>query len=137
MIWIATATMLAVFEMLTGTFYLLVLALGAAAGAAVAGMGASITVQLGAAAVITALGWGALYKFGPRFTRREASGNPDVNPDIGAIVRITEVSDTGTHKVTYRGTTWTARVEHTSAELNRDYIIARVEGATLILHAKH
>ena len=85
MIWIGVATVLAVLEMMSGTFYLLVLALGAAAGACVAGLEGGVSAQLGAAALITAAGWGALYKFGPHLTRREASSNPDVNDVLHSL----------------------------------------------------
>ena len=136
MFWIITATCLAVLEMLSGTFYLLVLAVGAGVGAAVAGLGAGLAIQVSAVALVTASGWVALYKFGPHQSRREAASNPDVNPDIGAVVRIAQLSDTGIHKVLYRGTSWGARVEQGQGATGQDYTIVRVEGAVLILCAK-
>lgn len=136
MIWLALAALFAVIEMTSGTFYLLVLSLGAMAGAAAAGLEWQIALQLGVAAITTGLGWAVLYKYGPRLSRRDAASSPDVNPDIGAAVRLSSLGNAGQHQVNYRGAHWAARVEGGVADLTRDYTIVRVEGAVLILKPK-
>ena len=96
-------------ELFTGTFYLLMVALGLAAGALAAHGGLGLTGQLVAAAVVgagavavwTALRW------------RNASSLPagarrDVNLDIGEVVQVAAWEADGTAHVQYRGARWTA-----------------------------
>lgn len=96
-------------ELLTGTFYLLMVALGLAAGAVAAHLGGGLAAQLVTAA---AVGGGAValcYRL-----RRNAPGrlparaNRDVNLDIGALLQIDGWAADGTAQVKYRGAMWTA-----------------------------
>jgi membrane protein implicated in regulation of membrane protease activity len=134
-IWIALAALSAAMEMITGTFYLLVAALGAGAGAMVAYAGLSIAVQIGVAAVVSLAGWGLLYQFGPQQSRKDHRSNPDVNPDIGATVRLAHIKHDAA-VVEYRGALWAAEVENGPPDLHQNYVIIRVEGAKLILAPK-
>lgn len=136
LIWIIFATIMAVVEMMSGTFYLLILAGGALAGGAVAGLGLSTSVQILCATLVTLAGWVLLYKFGPQLARAEAHKSADVNPDIGATVRLSELNVAGEQRVMYRGASWAARLDGATPELNRDYVIVSVEGAKLILAPK-
>lgn len=96
-------------ELLTGTFYLLMLAIGMVAGALAAHLGANLVVQIAVAAVV---GGGAvvLWHWSPRNQRREpqAQANPNVNMDIGETVHIAAWDADGTASVHYRGAHWTA-----------------------------
>lgn len=96
-------------ELLTGTFYLLMLAIGMVAGALAAHLGANLVVQIAVAAVV---GGGAvvLWHWSPRNQRREpqAQANPNVNMDIGETVHIAAWNTDGTASVHYRGAHWTA-----------------------------
>ncbi len=96
-------------ELLTGTFYLLMLAIGMAAAAVAAHMGASQIVQL---VVAAAVGGGAVVAW---HLKRQASrpeppaqSNPNVNLDIGESVQISAWNPDGTASVQYRGAHWTA-----------------------------
>jgi membrane protein implicated in regulation of membrane protease activity len=95
-------------ELITGTFYLLMLAVGLAAGALAAHAGAGVTAQLVAAAVV---GCGAVV--GWHFKRsREPSGTPaeanrDVNMDVGESVQVEAWGADNTASVRYRGANWT------------------------------
>ena len=106
--WLLTGTAVAV-ELVTGTFYLLMLAIGMAAGALAAHVGAPMTAQLITAA---AVGGGAVAAW--RFQRRKhppepvASANRDVNLDIGETVHIDAWNPDGTASIKYRGANWTA-----------------------------
>lgn len=94
-------------ELATGTFYLIMLAVGLAAGALAAHLGASITGQLVAAAVVGGGAVSALYVFRRRHPRRApAAANPDVNLDIGETVHVTAWSADGTASARYRGANW-------------------------------
>lgn len=96
-------------ELLTGTFYLLMLTIGMVAGALAAHLGANLVVQIAVAAVV---GGGAvvLWHWSPRNQRREpqAQANPNVNMDIGETVHIAAWDADGTASVHYRGAHWTA-----------------------------
>lgn len=95
------------FELVTGTFYLLMLALGLASAAVSAHAGASPTVQTVVAAVVaagTVLGWRYYKKAQP--PSPPASANRDVNLDIGETVHIDAWNPDGTSTAKYRGAIW-------------------------------
>jgi len=106
-IWWLLAGALVAIELLTGTFYLLMLALGATAGALAAHADASDTSQIVAAALV---GLGAVA--GWTWFRRRRPGDPSVraqrsvNLDVGEIVQVHEWSTDGTAQVKYRGAQW-------------------------------
>ena len=99
-------------ELLTGTFYLLMFALGLAAAALAAHAGASFPVQLVAAAVVgggAVAGW---HVFRGRQPAAAAAGaNRDVNLDVGESVHIDAWNADGTAQVKYRGAQWTVMRE--------------------------
>ena len=94
--WLMTGAAVAL-ELLTGTFYLLMLAIGLAAAAIAAGAGASMTAQLVTAAI---LGGGAVaawrLKRGRRPDEPPAQANRDVNLDVGETVQVHEWNADGT-----------------------------------------
>lgn len=96
-------------ELITGTFYLLMLAIGMTAAALAAHLGASQIVQI---VVAAGVGGGAvvLWHLSPKNRRAEpqAQANPNVNMDIGETVNIVAWEADGTASVHYRGAHWTA-----------------------------
>ena len=106
--WIVTG-LLVVAELLTGTFYLLMLAIGAAAGAlaAHAGLGQNGQIFTGAVVSIAAV-------LGVYLVKRRKPGDPSaradrsVNLDVGETVQIDAWSADGTAQIRYRGAPWTA-----------------------------
>jgi membrane protein implicated in regulation of membrane protease activity len=107
--WLATGGAIAV-ELLTGTFYLLMLAIGFAVAALSAHLGYGLTTQLVVAAVV---GGGAVVGWHLRQTQRRvqeppAQANANVNLDIGETVQIDAWNADGTADVQYRGARWTA-----------------------------
>ena len=106
--WLLTG-LAVVLELVTGTFYLLMLAIGAAAGALAAHAGAGLTVQIVVAALVggaTVVGW-YKYKKGHR-TEPAAQANHNVLLDIGETVQVNAWNADGTAQVQYRGAQWTA-----------------------------
>ena len=107
--WWLLVGLLVIAELLTGTFYLLMLALGAIVGALCAHFGMGTSSQIVAAAL---LGSGAVlvcYLLRKRSPRRQpASSNRDVNMDVGETILIESWSPDGTTTVKYRGAQWTA-----------------------------
>ncbi len=97
-------------ELITGTFYLLMVAFGLAGAALFAHMGLPMSAQLVAAAV---LGGGAVAVWHKMRSARKAvdkasaTANQDVNMDIGERVNVLAWRPDGTATVKYRGADWT------------------------------
>ncbi len=105
--WILAGAAVAV-ELLTGTFYLLMLAIGMAAAAVAAHAGLTVPVQLVVAALV---GGGAVaawhLKRGSQPKGPPAGANRDVNLDVGEAIHIDSWNADGTATVKYRGASWT------------------------------
>lgn len=105
--WLVTGAAVGI-ELVTGTFYLLMLALGTAAAALAAHAGASTTVQLIVGAVV---GCGAVVAW--HQIRRRRASDPSVrsmrsvNLDVGETVLVDTWQPDGTTSVKYRGANWT------------------------------
>ncbi|MGE5330763.1 MAG: NfeD family protein [Nitrospirota bacterium] len=108
-IWWLLAGGMVVAELITGTFYLLMVALGLAAAALVAHAHLPLTGQIVTAAVV---GGGAVVAW--HFAKRRRPGDPSaradrsVNLDVGETIVIDSWNADGTTTVKYRGATWTA-----------------------------
>ena len=103
--WIACGAAVGV-ELLTGTFYLLMLALGLAAAAMAAHFDADTVTQLTSAALVGGIGIGALYaKRSKEPIALGASTNKDVNLDIGETVHVLDWDIERNCTVHYRGVT--------------------------------
>lgn len=108
-IWWLLAGLAVAAELATGTFYLLMLAVGMAAGAVAAHLGAGQVVQMLAAAAVgvgavSAWHWGR--SRGPAPV--DVQANRDVNLDIGETVQVQHWHADGTASVRFRGANWTA-----------------------------
>jgi len=104
--WVLAGAAIAV-ELVTGTFYLLMLALGLSAAAVAAYFDATITVQLVVAAVVgggAVVAWRSYRKASP--SALSANANQDVNMDVGQTVHVDVWSTEGTSNVKYRGANW-------------------------------
>jgi membrane protein implicated in regulation of membrane protease activity len=131
--WIAAGVAVAA-ELVTGTFYLLMLALGLAAGAIAAHLGAPTTVQMVAAAVI---GGGAVaIWYGVRSKQPRSgpsSANRDINLDIGSTIHVDAWDNDGTASVQYRGANWTAQLGPGETPAPGAHRIVEVVGSRLIV----
>ncbi len=108
-IWWLLAGGAVVVELITGTFYLLMLGIGLAGAAISSHLGANQVVQL---LVAAAVGGGAVVAWHIKQTTSPseptAQANPNVNLDIGETVHIHAWNPDGTADVQYRGAHWTA-----------------------------
>lgn len=135
--WLLTGLAVAA-ELVTGTFYLLMLAIGLAAGALAAHLGAGLTAQIVAAATVGAgalLAWNAWRR--KHNAPKPAATDQNVNLDIGQTVRVDQWLPDGTAHVHYRGTDWTvelAQADHATPTPGRHRIVA-VQGSRLIVQA--
>lgn len=133
--WWGLAVLLGLLEMLTPTFYMLVLALGFAAGGLVAWTGGGFAFQLLAAAAISIAGWFLLRRFGRRLGRASSRSGRDVQLDVGERVHVDRWDADRRARVVYRGTDWTAELESRDnrAPQPGEHVIQRIEGSRLIL----
>jgi membrane protein implicated in regulation of membrane protease activity len=129
--WVAAGVLVAA-ELATGTFYLLMLALGAAAGAIAAHVGVGLNAQLLAAALV---GGGAVAVW--HWLRPQRAGalpaaeNRDVNLDIGEELQVPAWQADGSASVSYRGAMWAVRHTGSGVPQPGRHVIRRVEGNRL------
>jgi membrane protein implicated in regulation of membrane protease activity len=131
--WVLTGLAVAV-ELATGTFYLLMFAVGLAAAAIAAHLGMGLIAQLVIAAVV---GGGAVIAWhflrGKKMVGKNAEFNSDVNMDIGQTVQVDVWSADGTASVKYRGANWAAQLQEGSGSGAGTYSVEQVVGSRLIL----
>lgn len=132
--WLAAGALIAV-ELVTGTFYLLMLSVGMIAAALAAHAGVGTIGQWVIAAVVgssTVLVWRGIKKSRPQAAPAQA--NRDVNMDIGATVHVASWHEDGTCSLKYRGAQWEAALMPGElATGSGSYTIAEVIGSRLML----
>ncbi len=133
--WWLLAGGLVVVELFTGTFYLLMIALGCLAGGVVALLGFSVSAQLIIGAMIAL---GALYFL--RRSRLEMSGKSkpqtsDNNLDLGALVQVDAWQERRARAL-YRGTQWDVELAEGEPSSGQWYEIKAMRGNLLIVVAK-
>lgn len=126
--WIAAAVLVGL-ELTTGTFYLLVYGVAAAAAGITAWLGLGWAAQFLVAALIAVLGTLLLQRW-KRDTGHPESTAQDM--DIGQTVQLVSWQ-AGRGQVRYRGTLWDAETEAGSVDTARPLVIRAVRGNTLIL----
>jgi membrane protein implicated in regulation of membrane protease activity len=137
MSWLIMTGMLVILELFTGTFYLLMIAIGLAAGGLVALAGAGFAAQALAAGLVGVCATGLLYR--SRFGRgaRRGGGNDaardrNVNLDIGQQVTV-PAWDNGRARVMYRGALWDVELGQGATPRAGDFRIVEVQGSRLVV----
>jgi membrane protein implicated in regulation of membrane protease activity len=112
LIWAILGLTLVIVELLTGTFYLLVLGIAAFGAALAAWLGQSFAVQAIVAAVIAALGCYGVHVYRTKNTTRQMAP-----VDAGQPANFENWIDQGARlaRVRYRGASWDALVDGDSA----------------------
>lgn len=136
--WFVAAGIVVILELFTGTFYLLMIAVGLAAGglAGLAGVGA--TLQLISAATVGGVATYALRhgKLG-QFRGVDAARDPNVNLDIGQVLTIEHwgsgTGKEGTSRVMYRGALWDVELEPGATACPGAFTIREIRGSHLIV----
>ena len=140
MIWLVLAGAVVVLELFSGTFYLLMIAVGLIAGAAVAYAGGTLEVQLIVAAVVGLLATIILRrsKLG-KISHTDSARDPNVNLDIGQAITIDAWHGTPagggrpTARVMYRGALWDVELAHDGPAVPGQYVIRAMQGSRLIV----
>ncbi len=132
--WIAAGAAVAA-ELGTGTFYLLMIALGLAAGAIAAHLGLVEPGQFLVAAIVGGGATGLWYwrRLSQRGPKLPTASDRDVNLDIGERVHVPHWASDRTARVQYRGSTWQARLQPSAVQASGDHVVAAVEGNWLVL----
>ncbi len=127
-IWWILAFALVALELTTGTFYLLVYGLAAAAAGVAAWMGLSVTTQIVIAAVIGVAGTIVLKQW------RQAAGNETNLQDLDIGQSVSVESWQGSRgQVKYRGALWDAEAQDANVDSSKPLLIRAVRGTVLVV----
>jgi membrane protein implicated in regulation of membrane protease activity len=144
MAWLVQSGILVILEIFSGTFYLLMIAIGFAAGGLAAWLGAGDAVQVMVAAVVGLAATFVLRKSRlGKIRRTDAARDPNVNLDIGQILSIDEWKNNKGEqyiaRVMYRGALWDVELEENADPLPGLFTIREIRGSRLIVsnHALH
>jgi membrane protein implicated in regulation of membrane protease activity len=131
--WIAAGVLVAG-ELATGTFYVLMLAIGCAFGALAGYAQISFLAQAAVAAAVggaAVLAWDRTRKRDP--ARLAPAANRDINLDIGEQVQVDGWNADGTARVPYRGSSWNVRYIGDGPAAPGPHVIAEVRHNELAL----
>ena len=132
--WWLAAGALVLAELFIGSFYMLMLALGCAAGALAAHLGVGPAMQLVVAGIVGA-GTTAVWHY--RRARRPRSApvesNRDVNLDIGQTLQVPEWDAHGAARASYRGAAWNIEFRGPGTPAPGPHVIVAVQGNRLIV----
>jgi membrane protein implicated in regulation of membrane protease activity len=127
--WFLLALVLLGLEMITGTFYLLVVAIALAVGGLTALLTAGFAWQLLLSALTGIAGTIILR----RWKSAQASEAPNASLDVGLPVKVVKWNDNGTARVFYRGAEWDAELESAGTPHEGTLYIKAVQGSSLVL----
>jgi len=132
LLWAVTGIMLIIIEMLTSTFYLLVLGIAALVAAAAAWLGYSFWVQAVIIVAVAVAGVILVKRY-----RSKIQTPPGQGFDIGQIVMLDSwISEAdGLARVNYRNAQWEARVTGERIPDGKVFYIHAVDGNTLHVSA--
>lgn len=126
--WIAAAALIAA-ELLTGTFYLLVIGIALACGGGASWLGSSPPYQWFTAGMLGVAGVVLLERW--KKGRGAVPSQPAL--DVGQMVRVQSWGPDRTARVSYRGSTWDAELATPDTPQGETMYIAAMRGSVLIL----
>jgi membrane protein implicated in regulation of membrane protease activity len=132
-VWFSVAALFLLLEMATGTFYLLLVALGLVASGTAAYAGLSLVWQIISGGVVSLIGLMVLHRHRQSKGHMPTQSNPNVVQDIGQSVIVNAWDGNGQAKVLYRGANWSARIDVDHPARPGEHYIQTVQGLTLIL----
>lgn len=128
-LWMVLAGILLIAEITSGTFYLLMVSIGALAGALVAQLGYGASLQVALAAVVAVLATlGLFYRRKGTPTAQQS----EVKLDVGNRVHVQMWDDNRRTTIAYRGSSWAAESVD-EPPLGGSHTIVDVQGALLKL----
>jgi membrane protein implicated in regulation of membrane protease activity len=131
--WLVAAGVLVALELFTGTFYLLMIAIGLGFGALASLGGMSGAAQTIVAAVVGVLATALLHRSRlGRPARGNAARDPNVNIDIGQHISVDQWNN-GRARVMYRGAMWDVELGQGAHPQAGVFKIVEVQGSRLIV----
>jgi membrane protein implicated in regulation of membrane protease activity len=133
-VWWLLAGALVALELLSGTFYLLMLALGAAVAAIAAHLGVPLVIQIVVASVAGLASVALWHQF-----KKRKPGDPSaraqrsVNLDVGEIIQVDAWLPDGSAQVKYRGALWRVIQRPGNAPVPGAYRVAELVGSSLLV----
>ncbi|MFO1313299.1 MAG: NfeD family protein [Burkholderiales bacterium] len=127
-IWWILAAVLIGAEIVTGTFYLLVVGIAFAVGGFLAVLGLALPLQLVVAGAVAVAGTMIAHRWRGRRVQ------PPTPPlDLGQPVRVLDWKDDGGARVSYRGTQWDAELAQSGGARAETMYIVGTRGSTLLI----
>jgi membrane protein implicated in regulation of membrane protease activity len=127
--WFLLCLVLLGIEMVSGTFYLLVVAIAAA----VAGMSALLGMAMVGQMILSALTGISGILILRNSIRNQVTDAANFSIDIGQPVRIIKWNGDRSARVNYRGTEWDAQLESPETPSDVTLYIASMQGSSLVL----
>lgn len=133
-LWLVLAGILLIAELTTGTFYLLMVSIGALAGAVMAYWGFGLPTQISIAALFSVFSTLTL----TLIRKRKANSNRDVvQLDVGNRVQVEVWGEDHRSNAQYRGASWAVESLDAQPKIGPHQIVA-VEGTVLkVKHLSH
>ncbi|VCU72317.1 hypothetical protein PIGHUM_04416 [Pigmentiphaga humi] len=138
-VWFGLMALALIGEVMSGTFYLLMVAIGFAAAGIVAWAGVDIAWQLVVCAAAVLLAVLVLKRLNILKKRGSSapSRNADLNMDIGQTVKVEAWDADGATRVWYRGAHWRAEAAPGVSPVPGLYVITELKGSSLVLSPAH
>lgn len=135
--WFVIGFGLVIAELLTGTFYLLVIAVAFGAAGIAALLGAPMVAQLATAAAFSLGGtlWLRSSRFGRRLHDRATSDHVQ-NMDVGQTLRVEQWNPNRTARASYRGATWDVELIPGEEPVAGEFVIREIHANRLIVAPK-
>ncbi|TEA74228.1 NfeD family protein [Allopusillimonas ginsengisoli] len=132
-VWFGMAALFLLLEMTTGTFYLLLIALGLTASGMAAYAGLSLVWQIISGLIISLIGLAAVHRYRRSKGHLATHSDPNVVQDIGQHITVSAWDENGQATVFYRGANWSARIDDGQPAQPGEHYIQAVQGLTLVL----
>jgi membrane protein implicated in regulation of membrane protease activity len=129
LIWLIAGFALIIIEVMTGTFYLLVLGIAAFAGALAAFLGWNAFAQVTFTGIVAAIGLFVVHRW---YRSRPAAATLNPSLDLGQAVTLESWLDQNSKRVRvkYRGSIWDAElVGDTNVQINDTLYICAAQGS--------
>jgi len=131
--WMTLAAVLLLAELLTGTFYLLVMALATGSAGLSAIMGGPVALQVALAAAIGVAGCLLLRRTSRGHRHRHGASEQLQHLDVGQHVYVEAWSADRTTRVQYRGALWDAELSDGAPAVTGDCVIRDVRISRLVV----
>ena len=137
LIWVVIGFVLVISELITGTFYLLVIGVGFFAAAVCAWLGANLIVQAVAGIAVALLGGWLVHHWHSAQRLKDGGRSNLLDRGQPVVLEGWTNESAGIARVRYRGASWDARVAsgETRPEAGSTLYIEGQEGSTLVVAA--